>query len=308
MNESAITRIKFDAASPSSRVLNPATGFISSFDYTINPYVGCQFGCQYCYAINFVSDETRKADWGNWVSQKDHAAKSIYDALYRPSTGQTHLLDDKTIYISTSTDPYQPIEKQSRITEAILEVLAGRRTPPTLFPTPPPRPRIVIQTRSPLVARDSHLFNQIMTNDGRVQVNMTVTTDSEAIRKAFEPKTMTNHARITAVSRLSEQGIPTCITLTPWLGADHDQQFIDTLMNSGARRFIIQKFHPLTAGPFMAKTNESALPIRDAIYQARGTDYDAAYASFKAQLLAAIASNRLTFAGEGKTGFSPPWD
>ena len=308
MTTHAIPRIKLDAASPKSRVLNPATGFINSFDYTINPYVGCQFGCEYCYAINFVSDETKKADWGNWVSQKDHASKSIYEALYRPNTGQPNLLDDKTIYISTSTDPYQPIEKQSAITRSILEVLAGQHTPPSLFPTPPPRPRVVIQTRSPLVARDADLFNGIIANGGRVQVNMTVTTDSEPIRKAFEPKTMTNHARITAVSMLSKNGIPTCITLTPWLGADHDLQFINTLMQSGASRFIIQKFHPLTVGPFMAKTNESALPIRDAIYRDRGTNYDDAYSAFKTQLTAAIADHGLTFAGEGKPGFSPPWD
>ena len=300
--------IPIESASPRSRVLNPATGFINSFDYTINPYIGCQFGCQYCYAINFVSDETKKAAWGDWVAQKDHVRQSIANLLYRPGTGQPNLLDDKSIYISTSTDPYQPVEKQSRITRAILEVLAGNDSPPSLFPIAPPRPRIVIQTRSPLVIRDADLFAQIIDNGGKLQVNMTVTTDSEQIRKAFEPKTMTNQARITAVTRLSQHGIPTCITLTPWLGADDDERFIDTLINSGASRFIMQKFHPLTAGPFVAKTNESALPIRDDIYRARDTDYDTAYQAFKSRLIASITARSLSFAGEGQQGFKPPWN
>lgn len=291
-----------------STVLNPATGFIDAYDYTINPYIGCQFGCQYCYAINFVSDPDRQASWGEWAAPKLHAPDAIRELLYGSRNARHDLLDEKTIYVSTSTDPYQPTEKRHRITRRILEVLAGVHTPAALIPIPPPRPRVVIQTRSPLVVRDIDLFSAIWDNDGRIQVNMTVTTDSEQIRRDFEPHTMTNHGRLAAVRRISQAGIPTAVTLTPWLGAADPTAFIQAVTSSGASRFTIQPFHSPTAGPFVAKTAAAAVATRDRLYGGSESAYQAAYREFKHALVAEIQRLGLVFAGEGKPGFRPPWD
>ena len=78
----------------------------------------------------------------------------------------------KTIYMSSVTDPYQPIEKRLGLTRELLRILAERY-----------QPRLVIQTRSPLVTRDVDLLRRFE----HVQVNMTITTDSEEVRRAFEP-------------------------------------------------------------------------------------------------------------------------
>ena len=78
--------------------------------------------------------------------------------------------------MSSVTDPYQPIERQLELTRRLLAIMAERH-----------RPRLVVQTHSPLVARDCDLFRRIEDKGGRVQVNMTVTTDDENIHHVFEP-------------------------------------------------------------------------------------------------------------------------
>src|SRR5690349_13471826 len=106
------------------------------YDYTINPYRGCLFGCLYCYASRFVfENDAKKADWGHWVEVKANAV----DALQRES----HKLFDKTVFLASATDPYQPIERKLRLTRALLEVLL------LAYPK-----RLHIQTRSPMVVRD----------------------------------------------------------------------------------------------------------------------------------------------------------
>ena len=58
-------------------VLNKATGFISAYDFTLNPYRGCQYGCSYCYAAAFSPNAQMRQDWGNWVIIKQNAAEIL---------------------------------------------------------------------------------------------------------------------------------------------------------------------------------------------------------------------------------------
>ena len=110
------------------------------YDYTINPYRGCRFGCSYCYASRFVyEDAGKKADWGSWVEYKRNAV----EALQRES----HKLFGKRVFFSSATDPYQPLERKLSLTRALLEVL--------LFAFPA---HVRLQTRSPHVVRDLDLF------------------------------------------------------------------------------------------------------------------------------------------------------
>src|SRR5690606_6458636 len=62
-----------DAAS----ILTRATGFMSSYDFTLNPYSGCSFGCTYCYAAFFARDPSRHDSWGRWVSVKQNAIEKL---------------------------------------------------------------------------------------------------------------------------------------------------------------------------------------------------------------------------------------
>ena len=175
---------------PAREILTRATGFIGGYDFTLNPYSGCGFGCTYCYAAFFTRRQEQQDNWGLWVNAKENAARLMGEL--RPGE-----LDGKRIYMSSVTDPYQPVERKLELTRRILEVLAGRH-----------RPKLVVQTRSPLALRDADLFREIERNGGRVQINMTVTTDDEDVRMTFEPGCPSNPARLKAIGRDPGDGGP----------------------------------------------------------------------------------------------------
>ena len=184
---------------PARDILTKTSGFIKAYDFTLNPYSGCSFGCSYCYAAFFSRDQAQQDNWGLWVNAKQNAARLLGDL--KPGE-----LDGKRIYMSSVTDPYQPLGQRIQLTQQILEKLADRH-----------RPKLVVQTRSPLVTRDIRLFQEIEQRGGRVQVNMTVTTDDEDVRKTFEPGCPSNPARLKAIQQIQKAGIQSCITMMPLL-------------------------------------------------------------------------------------------
>lgn len=96
-----------------------------------------------------------------------------------------------------------------------------------------------------------------------VRVNMTVTTDSDAVRKAFEPTCPGNRVRLDAIAKVAAAGIETSITMTPLLPIDSPERLARDLLDSGVRRFVVQPFHA-DRGQFVAGTREPALAlIRD---------------------------------------------
>ena len=89
------------------------------------------------------------------------------------------------------------------------------------------KPKMAVQTRSPLATRDCKLFRRIEENGGRVQVNTTVATDDENIRRAFEPFCPSNPRRLAAIKEAQDAGIATCVAMTPLLLASSDGDFAD---------------------------------------------------------------------------------
>jgi DNA repair photolyase len=165
-------------------------------DYTINPYRGCLFGCSYCYASRFVhEDAAKKAQWGKWVEVK----KNAVDALQRES----HKIYGKTVFFSSATDPYQPIERRLGLSRALLQVL--------LFAFPK---RLHLQSRSPLIVRDIDLFRQF---GDTLDVGISIPTDSEVVRKVFEPRAPSIPRRLAAARQLKEAGIRTTASVAPLL-------------------------------------------------------------------------------------------
>lgn len=166
------------------------------FDYTINPYRGCLFGCSYCYARQFVyEDAGKKAAWGEWVEVK----KNAVEALQRES----HKLTGKTVFFSSATDPYQPIERTLGLTRALLETLL------LAFPA-----RVHLQTRSPHVTRDIDLFKRF---GDTLTVGVSIPTDSDVVRRAFEPRAPSIARRLAAARELKEAGIQTTASVAPLL-------------------------------------------------------------------------------------------
>ena len=269
------------------QILNPGNGFLRDYDYSLNPYGGCSFGCTYCYAAFFTPTKAKQNSWGEWVTVKENAAEIISGL---PAGG----LDNKRVYMSSVTDPYHPVERKALVTKGILEVMADRHAP-----------RLVVQTRSPLVTRDVDLFRKIEERGGRVQVNMTVTTDDEDIRRAFEPGCPANPARLKAVSKIQQAGIQSCITMTPILLVKDIEAFAETLLATGVERFILQGFH-FEKGEFIRQTREGALSAMAEKLGCNRNDFRRKYEQHY-QEVRTVLKERLPQLREGQKGFAPPF-
>ena len=263
------TKIEYNSA---GSILTPASGFMAEYDYTLNPYSGCSFGCTYCYAAFFSRDKDKMDTWGDWLTVKENALTLLQKKRKRP-------LIDKTIYLSSVTDPYQPIEKELKLTRSILKELIEFHSV-----------RLVIQTRSALVTRDIDLFKKFK----HIQVNMTVTTDSEKVRKVFEPFCPGNEQRIKAIKEVNKSGVQSCITMTPLLPLDKPESFAEKLLETGITRFIIQPFHK-DKGKFVRGTRDEALRILNE-FNWSDDEY------FR---VLNIMRNKIPNLGIGKTGFAP---
>jgi DNA repair photolyase len=219
---------------PGSKVLTVPKGMASDFDYSLNPYVGCGFACAYCFAANFVADDQRRADWGKWVDIKVDAERQVLRTDLR----------GKKIFMSSATDPYQPLEQKVGLTRRILEAIV------------PQQPHLIVQTRSPLVTRDIDLLKRL----DKVCVNMSITTDSERVRKRFEPSCASIDRRIEALAEVSRAGIPTMVCIAPMLPIEDPEAFAARLGAIGAKAVVTGYFHHRER-QFAASTREPAVQI-----------------------------------------------
>ena len=272
-------------------ILTKGTGFISKYDGVINPYMGCSFGCSYCYASNFTNNDRDKQEWGQWVKVKTNA----FAQFAKIKTGE---MNDRTYYVSTVTDPYQPVEAKVMLTRGLLEMMVERH----------PRVRLVIQTRSPLVLRDLDLFLQIQESGGHVQVNMTVTTDDDQIRKTYEPGCPSIQSRLKAIQAVQEAGVQPCITMTPMLPLRDAKAFAKLLKDTGVIRFIIQPFQMSNQqkGKFVAQTDLRAITSTAEHF---GCDQAAAVDKYNQEFRnnLGILKKLMPPMGYARDGFAPPF-
>lgn len=254
-------------------IFSPATGFIrrGGFDWTCNPYLGCSFGCTYCYAAFLPQNRRPVEDWGKWFQAKGNAV-----ALARR---QAQKVARRAVYLSSVTDPYQPVERSLHLTRGILEALI------------PHQPRLVVQTRGPLVLRDV----DVLTRFDAVRVNVTVPTDSEAVRQRFEPKAPPLVRRWLALEELSAAGVPVGVCLTPTLPVEDAERFADRIAALSPAVVVTQDFHD-AGGRFGADTGGEALRVRDEL---RWGPIE--YRRFVDTLL-----RKLPLVYEGEAGFFPP--
>ena len=259
---------------------------MDAYDYTLNPYAGCSFGCTYCYAAFFSHSTEKRDSWGRWIKVKENAVERL-----KRRRGS---LDGKLIYMSSVTDPYQPIERKLELTRDLLKVMARGQ-----------RPRLVVQTRSPDVVRDCDLLHHIESNGGRVQVNLTVTTDDEDVRRTFEPYCPDNRTRLRAARELRSAGVDTCITMTPLLLVRDAGKFADALLETEVKKFIAQPFH-FQRGKFVASTRDAALALIAEKLSNDPRNFRSAYLDHY-QRVRHVLAGRLPSLGEGKDGFRPPF-
>ncbi|WP_139488599.1 SPL family radical SAM protein [Brevibacillus dissolubilis] len=181
-----------------SKVLTPTGGFLTGYTHTLNPYVGCSFACSFCYVRQMPVSLFRKAEWGTWVDVKQQAAEKL-----RKELRSAKKKGPVTIFMSSATDPYQPVEYREQVTRGLLEVLV-EEPPAFLF----------VQTRSPLVVRDLDLLVRLRE---RVRVSITVETDLEEMRRQFTPAAPPLAARIKALAACRNAGLDVQAAVSPLL-------------------------------------------------------------------------------------------
>lgn len=163
-------------------------------DYCVNPYVGCQHGCKYCYAAGMTSRFRRgKEGWGEFLDVKANALRVLTREVENRKVGK--------VYLSSLTDPYQPIEKKYELTRGILEILVQKRFP------------VIVQTKSSLVARDFDVLRKGASNE----VGVTVIALDEGIRRDFEPASSNPEERLEVVRLAKENGLKTYVFFGPIL-------------------------------------------------------------------------------------------
>lgn len=205
-------------------ILTKTGGFLHSYTHTLNPYAGCAFGASgcgvYCYVAESPVGRFARAPWGFWVDAKTNAAPRLEAEIAK--------LEDPTrlrIFMSSATDPYQPVEAKLQITRSLLEVL--RRRPVGL---------LVVQTRSPLVKRDFDLLADM----SFAWLSMTVETDDDAVRRLITPTCPSIPQRVQAMQLARERGIHVQAAISPVL--PHNSQRFADMLTGCADRVVIDTF------------------------------------------------------------------
>jgi len=201
-------------ALPCRSALNRESSGRMPFAWTINPYRGCEFGCKYCYA-RYTHEFMEMWDG------KDFERK-IYAKVEAPELLRTELRHAKDkglpIALGTATDPYQPAEKQFRITRRMLEVFAEFEGLD-----------FSITTKSVLILSDLELLRRVSAQH-RFSVHMTLTTTDKRLARQLEPKAPPPTRRLEAVKQLSEAGIRVGVNAMPILpGLNDSEKCLDAL-------------------------------------------------------------------------------
>jgi DNA repair photolyase len=228
------------------------------FQWTINPYRGCEFGCKYCYArYTHEFMEMDVNDFEDKIYAKSAAAHLLRRELRR--------IDRKeSIALGTATDPYQPAERRFGRTRAILEVFARERGR-----------RLGLITKSDLIVRDVDLLCEIA-RANVLHVNITITTVNEKLARLLEPRAPRPDLRLDAVRRLSEAGLVVGVFPNPVMPLITDSEAQLARVAKAARDAGAQYFG---GGPLflMPSAQKVFLPFLDQHFPALAPHYREQY-------------------------------
>src|SRR5208283_129118 len=194
---------------PVKSILNRCDSDRVPFEWTINPYRGCEFACKYCYArYTHEYMEIDGADFEKKIFVKQDAA-----ALLARDVSQKYSYESKAsgytqaehIAIGTATDPYQPAEREYGVTRACLEELAKREGL-----------SVSIITKSNQIVRDIEILKVIAAKSA-LSVNITVTTLKPRLARLLEPRAPRPDLRLAAVKELRDAGLHVGVSASPLL-------------------------------------------------------------------------------------------
>ncbi|MCT8164373.1 PA0069 family radical SAM protein [Pseudomonas putida] len=283
------------------------------FDRSINPYRGCEHGCIYCYArpSHAYWDMSPGLDFETKLIAKTNAAEVLAEQLSKPGYVCA------PINLGANTDPYQPIERDQRLTRQLLEVLLRFRHP------------VTIVTKGSLVLRDLDLLAE-MAGQRLVRVMISLTTLDDELKRVLEPRAASPKARLRAIRVLHEAGVPVgvlCSPMIPMINDSELEHLLQAAKEAGAQSAAYMMLRlPLEVAPLFEQWLQDHYPQRTAhvlslIRQSRGGAlYDSRFGARMrgegvfAELLAqrfARAMKRLAFAGREAqaldcSAFCPP--
>ncbi len=210
------------------------------FQQSINPYQGCEHGCTYCYArpSHAYLDLSPGVDFETRLTFKANAADLLRRELQKTS------YRCQGITIGANTDPYQPVEKERRITRQLLEVLQQARHP------------VAVITKGALVTRDIDILEE-MAADGLCSVAISITTLDPELKRLMEPRAASPRARLAAVEALRGAGVPVSVLFAPVIPA----------LNDSEMESVLQKAADAGAGSAAYMLLRLPLEIRDLFYE-----------------------------------------
>ena len=177
-----------------SRILNPTS--IDLGEYVINPFMGCEFSCLYCYVRSNKVISRRPGEWGAYVDIRINAPELLEKEIVSKKP--------KCVLLGSTTDCFQPVEKKYMITKRVLEVLNRHKV------------YYYILTRSPYIAEYMGLLNQGFCK----KIYFTINNMPTEVKSKLEPKSPAFELRFKAINKMLDEGIdvvPYFSPILPWL-------------------------------------------------------------------------------------------
>jgi DNA repair photolyase len=240
------------------------------FEQSINPYRGCEHGCSYCYArpSHAFMGLSSGIDFETRLFYKADAGKVLEQELAKPG------YVCKPITIGANTDPYQPIEREMRVTRQVLEVLARTRHPASII------------TKSASILRDLDLLVD-MARDNLMSVAISITSLSVETKRVLEPRTASPQARLRALRELNAAGVPTGVMVAPIIPAITDHE-MESILEAAAAGGALWASYTMVRLPYEIKDlfrdwltehfPDRAAHVMSLIREMRGgRDYDATF-------------------------------
>ncbi len=192
------------------------------FDRSINPYRGCEHGCIYCFArpTHAYLGLSPGLDFETKILFKPEAAKLLTAELAAPK----YRCD--IVAMGTNTDPYQPVERELKVTRSILKVLSDFNNP------------VGIVTKGHLITRDIDILAD-MARRNLAEVFLSITTLDKDLARDMEPRASAPHRRLDAIKRLADAGVPVGVMTAPMIPGlnDHEMEAIlEAAAKAGATR------------------------------------------------------------------------
>lgn len=237
------------------------------FDRSINPYKGCEHGCIYCYArpSHAWMGLSPGLDFESRIFFKPDAPRLLEQEL----SGPRYVC--RRIHIGGNTDPYQPVERETKSTRSILEVMQRFRQPFSII------------TKSVLIARDADILGD-MGRRGLASAYVSITTLDRRLARAMEPRASTPAKRLEAISRLADAGCPVGVGFAPVIPGLNDHELeavLEAAQKAGATSAMYVTLRlPLEIKDLFREWLADARPDRAArvmslVRQTRdGKDYD----------------------------------